>query len=496
MNRRGGMLFGGATLLIVGLIVGVMISANCGLTPPSNAQVGDGAYVTESGSVKFTESPFVAVADAVIPAVVTVDTKRTVTRAADPMREMFREFFGEQQYRQRFGDDGGSKQYEIPGSASGFIFDDSGYVLTNNHVVDGASEIEVTLTDGRSFDAQVVGRDPSTDVAVIKIDGADLPTVKLGDSDNIRVGDWAIAIGNPLELESTVTVGVISAKGRTDLNIRGGAPLYQDFIQTDASINFGNSGGPLVNIDAEVVGVNSATNTAANGIGFAIPINLAKQVAEALMSEGKVVRGYLGVVPQEITRELAEAKDLDGTQGVIIANVEADTPAAEAGVQAGDVVKEFGGVEIIDVPQFRRVVAGFGPNDAVEIKIIRDGSRKTLRAKLSERPDAAVAQVEEPQAEDQIWYGIHVVGLNDPLAEQFDLQVNEGVLVVDLEGGGPGADGGLQVGDVIMKVNDHMISSLSDYAGVMSKLEGSDKAIAVMVQRGAYTYFVAIKPDK
>lgn len=496
MNRTGGMLFGGAALLIVGLVVGVIISANCGLTPTSSAQEGSGAYVTENGGVKFTESPFVAVADAVIPAVVSVDTKRTVRRGADPFREMFREFFGDRQYRQRFGEDDGSREYEIPGSASGFIFDSRGYLMTNNHVVEGADEIEVTLTDGRSFGAEIIGTDPSTDIAVIKIDGSDLPVVELGDSDRIRVGDWAIAIGNPLELESTVTVGVISAKGRTDLNIRGGAPLYQDFIQTDASINFGNSGGPLVNIDAEVVGINSATNTAANGIGFAIPINLAKQVAESLMSDGKVVRGYLGVVPQEITRELAEAKDLESTRGIIIANVEDGTPAAKAGLEAGDVVVKFGGIDITDVPQFRRVVAGFGPDEAIEVNIIRDGSRKTLKATLAERPDA-VAQSEETPADDgQTWFGIRVVSLDDPMAGEFQVEADHGVLVVDLESGGPGADGGLQPGDVIVKIDDRHISGLSDYKEAMKKLEGSDKAIAVMVQRGAYTYFVAIKPEK
>ncbi|MFH1501446.1 MAG: Do family serine endopeptidase [Candidatus Eisenbacteria bacterium] len=495
MKRTASVWFGGAALLIVGLVVGVVITANCGLTPVSSAQepsrMSAAPYAMMAG-----ESPFVAVADKVIPAVVSVDTKRTVKRGSDPFSDMFREFFGEREYRRRFGQQDGNREYEIPGSASGFVYDARGYVMTNNHVVDGADEIEVTLMDGREFSAEIVGQDPSTDIAVLKIVGDDLPTVSLGDSDLIRVGDWAIAVGNPLELESTVTVGVISAMGRTDLNIRGGAPLYQDFIQTDASINFGNSGGPLVNISGEVVGVNSAINAAANGIGFAIPINLARNVAESLMSDGRVVRGYLGVVPQGISRELAEARDLDSTSGIMIANVEEGTPADDAGVEAGDVVLTFGGVEITDVPQFRRVVAGFGPDETVEIGVIRDGNRKTLRATLSERPGETASAEEPEEAEDAVWFGVHVVGLDDPLARELEIDAEGGVLVVDLESGGPGADGGLQLGDIIVKIDDHRISGLDDYRSVMEGLEDHDKAIAVMVRRGAYTYFVAIKPEK
>ncbi len=495
-NRTGSIWFGGAVLLTAGFVVGVLVTANCELTPVSSAQEGTSFRAAPYAMMSRGESPFVAVADEVLPAVVSVDTKRTVRRGPDPFQEMLKQFLGERQYRQRFGDDNGQREYEIPGSASGFIYDTSGYVMTNNHVVEGADEIEVTLLDGREFSAEIVGQDPSTDIAVIKIVGDDLPTVELGDSDMIRVGDWAIAIGNPLELKGTVTVGVISAKGRTDLNIRGGAPLYQDFIQTDASINFGNSGGPLVDIEGRVVGVNSAINASANGIGFAIPINLARNVAKSLVSEGRVVRGYLGVVPQGITQQLAEAKDLSSTRGVIIANVESDTPAHDAGLEPGDVLLEFGGVEIMDVPQFRRVVAGFGPDETVSIAVVRDGDRKTLHATLSERPDGT-ASIDEPDEDDETtWFGIHVVGLDDPLARELGIDAEDGVLVVDLESGGPGADGGLQRGDIIVKIDDGEISGLPDYRRVMGELEGHDKAIAVMVLRGAYTYFVAIKPEK
>ena len=497
MRRTGSLIVGGAMLILAGLIIGVLVTANCGFAPASNAQERGEAQPSVREPARGMESPFVSVANEVLPAVVSVDTKRTVRRGPDPLREMFREFFGERRYRQQFGDEDNYQEFEIPGSASGFVFDERGYVMTNNHVVQGADEIEVTLLDGREFSARIVGQDPSTDVAVVKIEGDNLPTVHLGNSDGIRVGDWAIAVGNPLELAGTVTVGVVSAVGRTDLNIRGGTPLYQDFIQTDASINFGNSGGPLVNIRGEVVGVNTAINAGANGIGFAIPINLVREVAESLMSEGKVVRGYLGVVPQEITRELAEAKDLDGTRGIIIANVEDDTPASEAGLEAGDVVLEFGGAEIADVPHFRRVVAGFGPSDTVEVVIVRDGERKVLGATLTERPDTFAAEDASPEEDEaSVWFGIHVVELDDPMARQFETQVDEGVLVISVDSGSSAADGGLQAGDVIVRVANRNVRDLSGYRQAMKDVESQNKAIAIMVQRGAYTYFVAVKPEK
>lgn len=488
----------GAVLVLIGLIAGVIITANYRLSPASQAEapsVHETARYEQplvSASAGDWRSPFAAVAEGVLPAVVSVDTKRTIRRSADPFRDMLREFFGQDRLKEQFGEEQ-YREYEIPGSASGFIFDADGYIMTNNHVVAGADEIEVRLMDGREFDAQIVGQDPSTDIAIIKVDAKDLPCAGLGDSEKISVGDWAVAVGNPLELRGTVTVGVISAIGRADLRIRGGAPVYQDFIQTDASINFGNSGGPLVNIDGEVIGVNTAINAMASGIGFAIPINLARGVAKSLISEGKVVRGYLGVVPQEITWDLAEAKNLDDTKGVLIANVEDDTPADEAGLRAGDVVTEFGGVAVEDVHQFRRAVADASPGDKIDIVVLRDGARKKLSAKLTERPDSAVAARTE---REEAWMGIEVVGLDDPRARNFDYEADSGVLVVGVESGSPAEDGGVLVGDVIVKVDDEEIKDLRDYEQKMSSLEGREKAIAFMVKRGRYTYFVAVKPEK
>jgi serine protease Do len=490
MGRSAGLLISGITLVLVGLIVGVLLTTNMGLAPESAAQSQPTAVTSSPAAFAVGTSPFVEVAEEVLPAVVSVDTKRTVRRSADPFGDMMREFFG----RRNRQDEEDYREYEVPGSASGFIFDDDGHILTNNHVVAGADEVEVTLMDGREFDATVVGQDPNTDIAVIKIEGDDLPTVRLGDSEGLRVGDWAIAIGNPLDLKGTVTVGVISAMGRVNLRIQGGAPLYQDFIQTDASINFGNSGGPLTNIEGEVIGVNSAINAQASGIGFAIPINLARDVASALIEEGKVVRGFLGVRPQEITRGMAEAMGLDSIEGVIIASVEEGTPASEAGIEAGDVVKSFGGTEIASVPQFRRVVASVTPGKEVEVRVVRDGRILILTATLEERRDTFVAG--EPEEEEEAtWFGLDVLSLDDRRIADLEIETTEGVFVIDVVTGSPAADAGIEAGDIIVKIADRMVGNLNDYRTIMEDMEESGRAFLVMVQRGQYTHFVAIQPE-
>lgn len=495
MRSSAGWLLGGIVLILLGVVVGVLITAGANLSPVSNAQESGDRAVEVSGRpvMAFGESPFVAVVDEVMPAVVSVDTKRTIRRSTrDPFEDMWRQFFGEPPSgRQRTPQ---YEEYEVPGSASGFIFDEGGYILTNNHVVRGADEVEVTLSDGREFSAEIIGQDPSTDIAVIRIDGDDLPFVRLGDSEGVKVGSWAIAIGNPLSLEGTVTVGVVSALGRANLNISGGAPVYQDFIQTDASINFGNSGGPLCNIRGEVIGVNSATNVSAEGIGFAIPINLARDVAEELMADGRVVRGYLGVVPQDITRDLAEAAGLDDTRGVLIASVEGDTPAADAGLQAGDVVIELNGVEIDDAAHFRRVVADVEPGEDARMRVMRAGDSRTITARLVERPGTDEEAEEQEPVEDEIWIGLDVVTLDDPLAEEWEVEAQSGVLVASVERGSEAADAGITAGDVIVRIGEMDVENMRDYRSAVSEYRESEKAVLIMVQRGAHTYFVAVRP--
>jgi S1-C subfamily serine protease len=278
------------------------------------------------------------------------------------------------------------------GSGSGFLLDHDGYIMTNNHVISRAENVVVMLSDGTELEAEIIGQDPATDVALIKVDPRDydgeLPILEVGDSDDIRVGDWAIAVGNPFgQLAGSLTVGVVSAKGRQDLNIMGGTPAYQNFIQTDASINFGNSGGPLVNSRGQVIGVNTAINPAGQGIGFAIPINMAAKIADQLKNEGRVVRGYLGILPQELTPELAESLDIPGTEGILIGQVIEDTPADRAGLERGDVIVRMNDRELSgDVNAFRLRVAEQPVGEEIRLEVIREGREKRIGVVLEERP--------------------------------------------------------------------------------------------------------------
>jgi serine protease Do len=296
-------------------------------------------------------SPFARVAEIVSPAVVYIEVRKSGARrrGTGPFEDFFRDFAPRDRRRP-----------DSPSSGSGFVMDARGYVLTNNHVVEGGEELQATFLNGETYACEVVGTDPRTDVAVMRIterarDGKPFPALKLGDSDEIKIGDWAIAVGNPFgnQLAGTVTVGVVSAKGRSDLNIFGAEIDLQDFIQTDASINFGNSGGPLVNIRGEVIGINAALNTQGQGIGFAIPINLAASVAQQLIRNGRVRRGYLGIHLEDLTRELAEGKDWEIHEGVVVTDVQDESPAAQGGLHVDDVIVEFDGKPVQHARQFR-----------------------------------------------------------------------------------------------------------------------------------------------
>jgi S1-C subfamily serine protease len=322
-NRPRSYFLGAVALIVVGVILGLGVSAGLNLQRPSSAQKRAVSPVTTTASGSL-QSPFVSVVERALPAVVFIDVKKRVASGSDdPQDELMRRFFGQDSPR---------RPQSRPSSGSGFLIDPRGNILTNNHVVSNAEEITVTLNDKRTFKAKVIGTDPETDVAVIKVEGNNLPYLPLGDSDGLRVGDWAIAIGNPLgELRGSVTVGIISAQGRSNLNIFGGTPGFQDFIQTDASINFGNSGGPLCNIRGEAIGINTAINPSGQGIGFAIPINLAKHVADQLVATGAVKRAWLGVSLAELTPEIAEGFGIQGREGVVIQNVVPGQPADRAG---------------------------------------------------------------------------------------------------------------------------------------------------------------------
>jgi serine protease Do len=392
----------------------------------------------------------------------------------------------------------GDEQIEIPSSGSGFIIDPAGYVFTNDHVIEGSNEMTLHLSDGRTYEAWLVGRDPGTDVAVLKIDRPQgdpaLPTVPLGNSDEIRVGDWAIAIGNPMgELEGTLTVGIVSAKGRKDLRIAGGGPTYQDFIQTDASINFGNSGGPLVNARGEVIGINSAVNPTGQGLGFTIPINMAREVAVELIQSGTIRRGFLGILPQEITEDIRQAFDLPASEGILVGNVQPDTPAQDGGLEAGDVILEFNDESVSTVPEFRALVARAGVGVDVPIKLLRKGEPMGIHVVLAERPDTPTPPRRHAREPDALWLGATFSDISVPLAKEYALDRTKGVVVTKVRGGSQASQSGLREGDIVLEVNRIAVESKREVDDALGKARDDGKPAVLLIERGGNTAFVTIR---
>jgi len=474
-------------ILVFGIAIGLVLSAGFDLPRAPRADRGTLAVNTASGDLP--ESPFVSVVQKALPAVVFIDVrKKASSDSDDPQDEIFRRFFGE---------GGGRQPRTLPSSGSGFIIDHDGRILTNNHVVRDASDIEVTLNDKRTFKAKVVGTDPETDVAVIKIEGDNLPMLPLGDSDQLRVGDWAIAMGNPLgELRGSVTVGIISAQGRSNLNIWGGTPSYQDFIQTDASINFGNSGGPLCNIQGEAIGINTAINPSGQGIGFAIPINLAKHVAEQLVAHGEVKRAWLGVQLAELTPELAEGFGIHGDQGVVIQEVLKNQPAERAGIRRNDVIVEFEGQPVTDVQKFRLKVADMAIGRKVNLVVLRDGKRVPLTLTLAPRPDAQLAE-NGSAPDDQVPASKKTAGIQIRDLKTSEKASNDGeggVVITDVESGSAAEEAGLEPNDIVMEVNRMPVRSATAFTDAMNAAKNAGKQHAVLlVKRGNRTTYVPVR---
>ncbi len=395
----------------------------------------------------------------------------------DPF-EQFRRFFGQI-----------PRDYKQHGLGSGVIVSPDGYILTNNHVVGGADEIHVTLMDKREFTAKVIGKDAKTDLALIKIDTKDqLPAADLGNSDAMDVGDWVLAIGNPFGFTLTTTAGIISAKGRA----LGGN--YDDFIQTDASINPGNSGGPLFNTSGQVIGINTAiySRTGTNaGIGFAIPVNLAKHVMDQLKSHGRVVRGWLGVEIQEVTPDLAQSFGLPKAEGALVASIDKDGPAAKSGLERGDVVTKFDGKDVHDEHELPVLVADTPINKKVEVEVVRNGKHKTLEVTVGELKEAPVqtAKAEEPGSN----WGMQVGDLTPEIASQFHLQIDKGIVVRHVAPDSPAADAGIQPGDLILEVDHDKVSTVNDFLAKAKEAKGSGKSALLLVQRGGATIYVVIK---
>ena len=469
--------------------------------------VGSGAVAGGVESLRETGKAFASVAREVSPAVVfiQVETSRTggSMQGAFPEGFPFGEEFFERFFGDRFGPGAPVPRGESPGrerratgQGSGFVFarddgllKDKTYILTNNHVVEDADKITVSFKDGRTFEAEITGTDPQSDVAVIEIEAENIAPLDLADSSELEVGEWVVAIGNPFGLSHTLTVGVVSATGRTSIGIND----YEDFIQTDAAINPGNSGGPLVNLNGEVVGINTAIFSRSGGymgVGFAIPINLAQAIAEQLIDTGKVTRGYLGVVIQPLTPELAESFDIDATKGILVSEVADDSPAAAAGMKTGDVIVEYRGEAVDDIGVFRNRIALTAPGERAEFVIVRNAKRRKLSVTLGELSADKVASTATTGRADDI--GVTVETLTESAAQRLGLERGVGVAIAAVEPGSVAAAAGLRPGMAILQVDRKAVASVAEFNALIRK-SVADKRVLLLVASGSGQRFVALR---
>jgi serine protease Do len=458
----------------------------------------------QSASSAERPDSFADLAEKLSPAVVNISTTMVVNGNNRPQMPQFPEGSPFEDFFKEF-QDRGEPSRRAQSLGSGFIIDAAGIVVTNNHVIENADEISVILANDESFKAKVIGRDAKTDIAVLQIDPGDskLTAVSFGNSDGLRVGDWVMAIGNPFGLGGTVTAGIVSARGR-DI----GSGPYDDFIQTDASINRGNSGGPLFNLDGEVIGINTAIFSQTGGsvgIGFAISANLATQVVGQLQDYGRTRRGWLGVFIQEVTEDIADSLGLDSAKGALIASVTEAGPADEAGLQAGDVIIRFDGKDVVKSRDLPRIVAETPVETTVNVEVVRGGERKTLSVTLGELEQAenggllSRTQTKEKTNESRIQnIGLTVAPLTEELAEKFDLDTGEtGIVVVDVTDGSPAADKGVQPGDIIRRLNQSAITSVDKLIeGIASAKKEGRKGVLMLIESGGQTRFVQISFDE
>jgi serine protease Do len=424
--------------------------------------------------------------------VVNVHTSKTVTREIGPgfPFEMFPDIFGQGRGR-RAPPQQRQQEYKVPSLGSGFVISPDGYIMTNNHVVEGVDEIKVYFQDGAIRDAKIIGRDPKTDLALIQVANAkDLLALPLGDSDSVLPGDFVVAIGDPFGLDHTVTLGIVSAKGRE----LGQGP-YDDYIQTDAAINPGNSGGPLLDMNGAVIGINSAINPQANTIGFAVPINLAKDILPQLKANGSVIRGWLGVSVQEVTPELASALKLDVKEGALVAQTSPGSPADKAGIERGDVIQTFNGKPVQKPRDLSRSVAGTPVGSTVPVEVLRDGKTVKLSAKIEklanagqEEAQGAGGQEKERAGADSL--GLAITDIDDDIRQQLGLKAGaKGVVIADVEQGSPAGDAGLRPGDLIVEINRKGVSTAEE---ADKRIAAGGDSILFLVKRGDGTLFVAV----
>jgi serine protease Do len=442
----------------------------------------------DSALAKAVTPDFVELAKKLTPTVVNISTSKTVTPqryfrrptpgpfGTDPFEDFFQHFFEMPRHP--------LKEKSL---GSGFIISDEGYIITNFHVVAGADDIKVKLSDGREFKGELKGRDEKLDLALVKIDAKDhLPVAKMGDSDSLEIGEWVTAIGNPFGLSQTVTAGIISAKGR----VIGTGP-YDDFVQTDASINPGNSGGPLFNSSGEVIGINTAIVAGGQGIGFAIPVNMAKSVLPQLRESGRVTRGWLGVSIQPVTQELAKSFGLQEEKGALVAEVMKESPAEKAGIKSGDIILEYNGKQLNESTDLPRLVAMTSVGAKIDLIIFRNGTRETKSATIAKLAETG----EEGQSgQTQEKLGITVSELTRELSSKLGIKETSGVVVTGVKPGGPAESAGIQQGDVILEVNSTSVKSIAEYDKTVAGLK-KNAVVRLLIKRGDALLYVAMRVE-
>jgi serine protease Do len=422
---------------------------------------------------------------------VNISTTSTVTMQENPFGDMFndplfRRFFGEQHDQNNQGQ---KKKFKSSSLGSGVIVAENGFILTSNHVVKGAEDIKVTLSDKREFKGKIIGTDPRTDLAVIRIDASGLPAAKIGESGKLKAGDVVLAIGAPFGLNESITMGIVSAVGRSNVGIAD----LEDFIQTDAAINPGNSGGALVNTNGEVVGINTAifsTSGGYMGIGFAVPSDMAKTVMESIIKQGKVIRGWLGVSIQDLSPELAKSLNIKQQNGALVADVIRESPAEKAGLKRGDLIVEYNGKPVENATMLRNLVSSTPPGKSADIKIVRDGKEQTMTVTLTEfKERKAIRKIQY----DNVLRGITVQELTASIRDRLDLPANAtGVVITDIAQDSP-AQAALQPNDVILEVNRKEIAGLNDYDQTVSKIGKEDDVLLLVYREGA-TIYITLRP--
>ncbi|TAN41122.1 MAG: DegQ family serine endoprotease [Nitrospirae bacterium] len=482
MNRRWFLL--PLTLLLGFLLGGVTYYFLSRSTQSYNAFSPRIPKQIEEASRAFSE-----IVKSVSPSVVNISSIKTLKRQPTPFDEFFDFLYPFQNNR--------GKRWKEQSLGSGVVVSNEGYIVTNNHVVEQADEIKVTIFDKRSFRAKVIGSDPKTDIAVIKIDAKGIPAAPWGDSDKLQVGEFVLAIGNPFGLNNTVTMGIISAVGRADVGIAD----YEDFIQTDAAINPGNSGGPLVNIKGELIGINTAIFSKTGGyqgIGFSVPTNMVRLVMDQLIKSGKVTRGWIGVTIQELTPEIAEKFGIKTSEGALVNDVLKGSPAYKAGITRGDIIVEFNGKGVRDVASLRNIVAQSAIGSQVKIKVLRKDKEFTTSVMIQELPsemkDVVPSSSSAPEVSQNSLSGIAVIDITAAIAKQLRVESGEkGVIIIKVEPGSPADDAGIKKGDIIQEIDRQRINNLSDFNRILAKLRQND-TVLLFVNRQGRRFYVTLEP--